>query len=116
MVTAPRIFAAAALSLCLSLPICASARPFKFQYVLSCGDYLAQPVLAYQRQYAVSFVRGYMSAYNVYNQRHQIMQDIEISSLDAYIEKFCREHPLEDSGAAALALMKELGATPPPND
>lgn len=109
-------WAALACALICGMATTAQGRPFKYHYVLSCGDYLAQSPMAYQRQYAVSFVRGYVTAYNAYNQRHQITQEIDLASFDAYIDKFCREHPLQDSGAAAFALVKEMGGTAPPND
>jgi hypothetical protein len=97
------------------LVVPAHARPYMYHHVLSCGDYLAQTAQSPPRQYAVAFVRGFISAHNAYNQRSQITRELSIPTMDAYIEKFCRENPQMDSGAAALSLVKEVGGAAVPN-
>lgn len=99
-------------------PACAAAAdqtPGIYLYnIQSCGDFLAGQPGAPGRLFAVSFVRGYVSAHNFYNPSRQIRSDLPSNTIEAYVEKYCRENPLNDSGVAAISLVKDLGGVTAP--
>ena len=77
----------------------------------SCGDYVAHSSEKWNIEMASQYARGYLSAYNVYAGKSQIIADISSSTIGLYIEKFCQENPLLGVHNAAAVLARELSGT-----
>ena len=69
----------------------------------------AKPCTDAQMRVVVEWVRGYMSGFNT-EARIQTKGDMpDDPSTLAYLDKYCREHPLDSFVKATWALLKELG-------
>ncbi|MDH4554791.1 hypothetical protein E8F11_06305 [Pseudomonas sp. BN417] len=56
-----------------------------------------------------SYTAGYITGLNEYlNSTHDLMRSTDMDGVMAYIEKFCRENPLEDFHDGLQALTTEL--------
>lgn len=76
----------------------------------SCGAWTASTAEPSARAVYVYWFRGFVSGYNFGNPRHQIglsvMPDNETLSL--FVDKYCREHPLNPFISAAFPLVRQL--------
>jgi len=55
------------------------------------------------------FVAGWLSAYNAYqNQTYDITAGKDLDSIMAWVDKYCRENPLEGLQSGLLHLTSEL--------
>lgn len=82
----------------------------------SCGDFVSVASNEMVAGMTAQYVRGYLSAYNVYAKRNQITAELSNSTIRLYVEKFCRENPLMGVHNAAAFLALELsGAMKPKN-
>jgi hypothetical protein len=76
------------------LPLAAAAAPLK---ILGFDDNSCQAWIAakdepeVRREY-VAWARGFLSGHNYANQAHQVT-DVSSSTVELYIERFCREKP-----------------------
>ena len=78
---------------------------------MSCGEYLQarQTSNDAESRVVVEWVRGYMSGFNT-EARVQTKGDMpDDPSTLAYLDKYCREHPLDSFVKATWALLRELG-------
>lgn len=78
---------------------------------MSCGEYLQgrQTRTDAEMRVVVEWVRGYMSGFNT-EARIQTKGDMpDDPSTLAYLDKYCREHPLDSFVKATWALLRELG-------
>jgi hypothetical protein len=92
----------------------ARAQPISVYKSASCGDYVREKSDQLIVEMASQYVRGYLSAYNVYAKRNQIITDLPSSTIGLYVEKFCRDNPLLGVHNAAAFLALELsGASKP---
>ena len=60
------------------------------------------------------WIAGYLSAYNLFGDKKQIEEIPDEPSLDAYLQKYCRENPLDKVIWASMSLINELGGYRPP--
>lgn len=60
------------------------------------------------------WIAGYLSAYNLFGDKQQIEEIPDEASLDAYLQKYCREYPLDKVIWASMSLINELGGYRPP--
>lgn len=82
--------------------------------VSSCGAYLGARQTGTDASY-ISWTLGYMTAVGRFNpSRH--MKESDYQAFSAYLDGYCREHPLEKFGDAVGALANELLSpqAPPP--
>jgi hypothetical protein len=56
---------------------------------------------------ADSWARGFISGYNWFNTANQVRRQFSKETITAYMDKFCRDHPLEDITAAVTYLICE---------
>ena len=81
--------------------------------LMACGKYVedlgAQNLVT--RHVVAQYARGFVTAHNFYNRR-QIAVTLPDSTVNLYLEKFCRDNPLSDVAAGVVALAKTLGAAP----
>jgi hypothetical protein len=76
----------------------------------SCGEYLrdrAQSEHAGQ-VYAIE-IRAYISGFNLGTSGKQTRMIPEAPAVLAWMDKYCRDHPLADMGQGEIALIYELG-------
>jgi len=78
---------------------------------LSCGKYLELRASknAYQDGAFVSWVWGYMAGFNMEVRQPTTRESPDEASTLAYVDKYCREHPLDSVLLATNALLQELG-------
>ena len=76
--------------------------PFK------CGDYLEDRQRNEKSSLPVSWVYGYISAYNRFGVHAQV-QASDPPTVSAYLEKYCRDNPLKDIAAGTNSMITELG-------
>jgi hypothetical protein len=60
------------------------------------------------------WVAGYLSGYNLFGDKKQIEEIPDEASLDAYLQKYCRDNPLDRVIWASMSLINELGGYRPP--
>ena len=78
----------------------------------SCGIYLDDRRTASEQQYVyVVWVRGFTSGFNYGTKGKQVSSGLDQQTILAYIDKYCRDKPLNGVAGAALSLVKELGGT-----
>lgn len=61
------------------------------------------------------WVNGYLSAYNQYGTKKQIENMPSYDTLKAYLDMYCRDHPLSNVMAAAGCLIAESGGYQAPH-
>lgn len=78
---------------------------------LSCGKYLEhrQQNYAPQTDLYVNWTWGYLSAYNHFAAQQQVLPPDDPPSILAYLDKYCRDHPLDKIINGAVALIGDLG-------
>ena len=60
------------------------------------------------------WVVGYISAYNLFGEQKQVEDIPDEATMDAYLQKYCRSHPLDKVIWASMSLISELGGYRPP--
>ena len=56
----------------------------------------------------ISWVQGFLSAFNVYSGGADISEGIDANGILAWMDDYCMEHPFEPIAVASGALIKEL--------
>lgn len=79
--------------------------------VMKCGVFMENASNKVVRSQVGSFARGFASGQNLYN-KAQITEKLPDSTVALYVEKFCREHPLEDVSSGIFRMAKELVGDP----
>ena len=79
---------------------------------VGCGTYLENRRLETPPEWATSWVWGYISAYNFFSSYQQISAP-DRSTLLAYLDKFCRDHPLDPLAVGTNRLIGDLGGWRP---
>ena len=75
----------------------------------SCDEFVNHKSSLFTQTYYFVWLQGYVSHYNkVTAETVDIWQDMDFNGAILWIENFCRNHPLEDVHAAAIALIDEL--------
>lgn len=83
--------------------------------LFSCGEYLAhrrddgQDFRAAQTGIYVSWVFGYLSAYNQFSSQQQILELPGDATIVAYLDKYCAANPLGSVLSGTSCLMADLG-------
>ena len=102
-----------AATLCLTVAAAASAQGVAVQGVgnLSCGKYMELRATNNTSQdgVMVSWVWGYMAGFNMESKYPTTATLPDQPSTLAYIDKHCRENPLDAVMMATMALVKALG-------
>lgn len=103
---------AAALSLLLAPSLNALAEPiavFSFQDA-SCGTWTRSSRDNAQREPYLHWVRGFISGYNAGNSERTVTLEAmpNQDTLALYLDKHCRENPLDSFFIAAFSLAKEI--------
>ena len=80
---------------------------------IECGEYLERRTrnLPALDSLYVSWLSGYVSGYNQFSPNNQITKIPLPPTLLAYVDKYCREHPLSPVKHAADSLITELGGS-----
>ena len=60
------------------------------------------------------WIIGYISGYNLFGQQAQLEQIPDGPAMDAYLQKYCRENPLDKVIWASMSLINDLGGYRPP--
>jgi hypothetical protein len=86
--------------------------------IAPCGDYLRDRQLQTRDGMYADWIAGYMAAYNLFSTYPQVRLPDSTNSpqptILAYVDKFCRDHPLSFVVNAADALIGDLGGRKPP--
>lgn len=81
--------------------------------LVGCGEFLEdRKSNAYQQSYA-QWVTGFLSGYNLYSVQPKLTRLPDEATIGAYLEKHCRDNPLDTLMPAAMGLIKELGGFNP---
>lgn len=81
----------------------------------TCGEYLEHRKQSLYTDYYSSWVHGYLSSYNMFASHPQV--DIpKRETIHAYLEKHCRDKPLDHLVTATTALLADLGGWHPPKE
>ena len=78
---------------------------------VSCGTYLDHRRTGNEAQHYiyVVWIRGFSSGFNYGTKGKQVSSGLEKETILAYIDKHCRDNPLNSVAGAAFNLVKELG-------
>lgn len=79
----------------------------------TCGDYMSARRANDARSYwAVAWTWGYISRYNRESPAARIDIPAQTETVHLYLEKFCRENPLDGIFSATEKLILDLGGNP----
>ena len=77
-----------------------------------CGDYVAwresKTGGRAAQAHALQWTWGYISAHNLYGTEPQVTAIPSPASIGLYLEKYCREHPLDKLITGVVHLMEEI--------
>lgn len=79
---------------------------------LECGDYLSGREKGYDVQGVANYAWGFLSAGNFYNRKSQAHGNLSSGTITAYIDKYCRDNPLDTLFPAIVGLGRSLGLPP----
>jgi hypothetical protein len=94
-----------------SLPLVAEAQGVLVAVTNSCGTYLQhrqQGIASGSDVYAIQ-IRGYLSGFNMATSGTPTRSMPEAETVLAYMDKYCRDHPLDDTFLGMGALVRDLG-------
>lgn len=82
----------------------------------SCGAWVKSAAVTEGRAQYHSWFRGFVSGYNVGNPENQVHLERmpNLQTLDLFIDKYCRENPLNPFISAAFKLVEEIREQPGP--
>lgn len=102
-----------AFATCLTSPVVDAQRPASIggAGTVQCGDFLAarKKESAAINSTFVSWLLGYISAYNQFSPNRQVRDIPSPATLLAFADRYCRDNPLSPFKHAADALLAELG-------
>jgi hypothetical protein len=80
---------------------------------ISCGQWTESQKEMWLRQTYIYWFRGFVSGYNFGSELYEVTNNRlpDNPTLALYVDKFCRENPLQDFISAAFPLVKELRST-----
>lgn len=83
----------------------------------SCGAWVKSADVTWIRAQYYSWFRGFVSGYNLGNPGNQVQlgQMPNEQTLYLFIDKYCRDHPLNPFVSAAFKLVEELREQPGPS-
>jgi hypothetical protein len=78
----------------------------------TCGQYLESGEIQLLRQLHVSWIQGFISGMNMARakQGQELVELPDAPSIEAYMDKFCRDHPLDPMYQGAFDLSLEIEA------
>lgn len=79
-----------------------------------CGAFLEDRKLDRYKQFYTQWVHGYLSGYNIFSNRVALQKIPDEATIDAYLQKHCRDNPLDDVMGATVFLIRDLGGYSPP--
>lgn len=82
--------------------------------VLTCGDYLKWRESKRDIRELSSWTWGYISAYNQWSTYPPVREFPSDSTVAAYLDKHCRDNPLDSVFQGIVALVADLGGFRPP--
>ena len=81
--------------------------------LVGCGEFLEDRKSDRFKQYYTQWVQGYLSAYNLFSSHPQIARIPDEATIDAYLQKHCRDNPLASVINATAFLIGDLGGFKP---
>lgn len=73
----------------------------------TCGEYVARQRLSAYEYMVHSWMQGYMAGYNAFAKSPQVKPP-SIETLEAFIDKYCRDNPLATVAAMTDSLIQQL--------
>ena len=107
---------AMAMILLLSIPPISRAEPYIMIGNPSCGEWLNETRPIGMKYNDVSWLFGYISAYNgfyVGQTKKELLTNVKTFDISAWMDKYCRENPLEAIADGVPELYKELAERQP---
>jgi hypothetical protein len=103
---------------CASTAVSAQDRPiamFVFEHT-SCSTWVKSANSPYERAQYYQWFRGFVSGYNFGNPKNQVLlgRMPDEQTLYLFVDKYCRDNPLNPFTSAALQLVEELRERPGP--
>ncbi len=80
---------------------------------VGCGEYLQDRRNNQYGQVYAQWVQGFVSGYNFYGQHAQTSSIPDEPTVHAYLEKYCRDNPLENVARATMFLIADLNGYRP---
>lgn len=81
---------------------------------VGCGEFLEDRNADRYKQYYTQWVMGYLSSYNMYKSQTALQTIPDEATIDAYLQKHCRDSPLDGIIRATMFLIRDLGGYSPP--
>ena len=75
---------------------------------ITCGDFMGGANTETYRALASQYVRGFMSAHNLFSGRKQVQMELPDTTIGLWLQKYCRENPLSNIRYGASVLLVEL--------
>lgn len=82
---------------------------------VGCGQFLEDRRQDRYKQYYTEWIAGFLSGYNIYSNQVVLQKIPDEATIDAYLQKHCRENPLDSVVRAAVFLIRDLGGYSPPS-
>ena len=96
------------IAVALMTPALALSKGYTIYKGVQCGDFMRDPKNAVQVALVSEYLRGYLSAHNVFSGRIQADADLPNNTLGLWAEKYCTANPLSHIGSAGAVLVYEL--------
>lgn len=77
---------------------------------MSCGEYLKHKADTHVLNIFISWSQGFLSGMNIADriENRQLVLLPDASSIEAYLDKYCKDNPLKNPLVGSLLLYKEL--------
>lgn len=90
------------------MPALALSKNYTTYKGVQCGDFMRDPKNVVQVSFVSEYLRGFLSAHNIFSGRTQVEADLTNNTLGLWAEKYCTSNPLSDIGSAGPVLVYEL--------
>ena len=81
---------------------------------VGCGEFLEDRRLDRYKQVYTEWIAGFLSGYNIYSNQVALQTIPDEATIDAYLQKHCRDNPLDKITRAAFFLIRDLGGQSAP--
>lgn len=96
------------IAVALMTPALALSKGYTIYKGVQCGNFMSDPKNTVQVALVSEYLRGFLSAHNIFSGRIQADADLTNNTLGLWAEKYCTANPLSDIGSAGAALVYEL--------
>lgn len=96
------------IAIALITPALALSKDYTIYKGVQCGDFMRDPKNMVQVAFVSEYLRGFLSAHNIFSGRVQADADLTNNTLGLWAEKYCTTNLLSHIGSAGAVLVYEL--------